>query len=64
MNPFDRTDGSFLVLVNQLNQHSLWPDFAQVPAGWTQVFGPSDLDAANDYVQEHWTDITPRESAQ
>ena len=63
MNPFDRTDGSFLILVNHLNQHSLWPEFAQIPAGWTQVFGPADLDAANEYVQAHWTDITPRESA-
>lgn len=63
MNPFDRADGSFLVLVNDLGQHSLWPDFAAVPAGWNQVFGPGDLQAANTYVEEHWADITPRESA-
>ncbi|MGR6902564.1 MbtH family protein [Glutamicibacter sp. BSL13] len=63
MNPFDRADGSFLVLVNDLGQHSLWPDFAAVPAGWNQVFGPGDLQAANAYVEEHWADITPREAA-
>ncbi|MFJ2618286.1 MbtH family protein [Glutamicibacter sp. NPDC087344] len=64
MNPFDRTDGSFLVLVNHLNQHSIWPEFAQVPEGWNQVFGPAALGEVNEYVEEHWSDITPRESAQ
>ncbi|WP_415878029.1 MbtH family protein [Mycetohabitans rhizoxinica] len=33
-NPFDDPNGSFLVLVNSENQHSLWPNFAEVPAGW------------------------------
>lgn len=31
-NPFDE-DGPFLVLVNVAGQHSLWPEFAEVPAG-------------------------------
>ncbi|MFE7531850.1 MbtH family protein, partial [Kitasatospora sp. NPDC057542] len=30
-NPFDDQDGTFLVLVNDENQHSLWPQFADVP---------------------------------
>ncbi|QRN79648.1 MAG: MbtH family protein, partial [Nocardiopsis sp. BM-2018] len=34
-NPFDDTEGSFLVLVNDEDQYSLWPGFAQVPQGWT-----------------------------
>ena len=34
-NPFDNQDGIFLVLVNDENQHSLWPDFAAVPQGCT-----------------------------
>ncbi|GAA3688750.1 MbtH family protein [Arthrobacter ginkgonis] len=63
MNPFDRTDGSFLVLANARGQHSLWPDFAEVPAGWDTVFGPGTLDEANVYVEQHWTDITPRDAA-
>lgn len=43
-NPFDDTDGTFRVLVNHENQHSLWPDFAPVPDGWRTVFGPSGHD--------------------
>ena len=38
-NPFDDENGRFYVLVNDENQHSLWPTFADVPAGWTKVFG-------------------------
>ncbi|MBB4779522.1 hypothetical protein BJY27_000483 [Streptomyces rapamycinicus] len=37
-NPFDDTEGRFLVLVNDEGQHSLWPVFAEVPGGWTTVF--------------------------
>lgn len=31
MNPFDDPDGTFLVVVNDQNQHALWPTFAPVP---------------------------------
>lgn len=29
-NPFEDPQGTFLVLVNDENQHSLWPAFAEV----------------------------------
>jgi MbtH protein len=58
-NPFEDTDGSFLVLVNDENQHSLWPEFAAVPAGWRTVFGPGSREAALDYVEREWTDMRP-----
>src|SRR3984885_5427461 len=38
-NPFDDETGSFVVLVNDEDQHSLWPTFAALPAGWHKVFG-------------------------
>ena len=38
-NPFDDDSGSFFVLVNDEDQHSLWPTFVDVPAGWRVVFG-------------------------
>lgn len=62
-NPFDDPDGRFVVLVNDEDQHSLWPTFAAVPAGWTVVFGGpegTDRDAALRYVDENWTDMRPR----
>lgn len=62
-NPFDDDNGRFFVLVNDEDQHSLWPVFAEVPAGWRTVFGGpdgSDRDSALSYVEQNWTDMRPR----
>lgn len=58
-NPFDDPDGTFRVLVNDEGQHSLWPEFAPVPAGWTTRFGPSDRAACVEYINTAWTDMRP-----
>jgi MbtH protein len=59
MNPFDDPDGTFVVLVNDEEQHSLWPAPIAVPAGWTQVHGPADRQSCLDHVEANWTDIRP-----
>ncbi|GLU48917.1 MbtH family protein [Nocardiopsis ansamitocini] len=59
-NPFDDTEGVFLVLVNDEDQHSLWPEFAEVPAGWRIVHGPGSREEALDYVNANWGDLRPR----
>ena len=59
-NPFDDIDARFLVLVNDDDQHSLWPEFAAVPEGWTCVYGPDERQACLDFVNESWTDMRPR----
>ncbi|MFJ4767915.1 MbtH family protein [Streptomyces uncialis] len=58
-NPFEDPEGRFLVLVNDENQHSLWPSFAEVPAGWRTVLGEDTREACLAYVEEHWTDLRP-----
>ncbi|WKB54421.1 MbtH family protein [Eleftheria terrae] len=58
-NPFDDENGTFLVLVNDENQHSIWPEFAEVPAGWRVVHGPGARQACLEYVEQHWTDMRP-----
>ncbi|MCM2423934.1 MbtH family protein [Streptomyces sp. RKAG293] len=58
-NPFENPDGSYLVLVNNEGQHSLWPAFAEVPAGWTVALAETDRQSCLDHVEEHWTDIRP-----
>ncbi|MFJ9287180.1 protein mbtH [Kitasatospora aureofaciens] len=62
-NPFDDQDGTFLVLVNGENQHSLWPQFADVPDGWTVVHGPDTNAACLAYVERSWTDMRPKSLA-
>lgn len=59
-NPFDDSNASFVVLINSENQHSLWPNFAEVPAGWQVVHGPDTRQACLDYVNTHWTDMRPK----
>lgn len=51
-NPFDNTDHSFLVLINDQRQQSLWPDFKTVPKGWTVVFGPDERHKCMDFLLE------------
>lgn len=58
--PFDNQDGTFLVLVNDENQHSLWPAFAEVPTGWTVAHTEGTRQDCLDYIGEHWTDLRPR----
>jgi uncharacterized protein YbdZ (MbtH family) len=59
-NPFDDEDGRFLVLVNDESQHSLWPAFIDVPAGWQVVHGEADRASCLEYVEQNWTDMRPR----
>ncbi|HET8658435.1 MAG TPA: MbtH family protein [Micromonosporaceae bacterium] len=60
MNPFDDPDAMFLVLVNDEGQHSLWPTFADVPEGWTVVFGEAARQDCLDYIEKSWTDLRPK----
>ncbi|MFJ7213126.1 MbtH family protein [Amycolatopsis sp. NPDC098790] len=58
-NPFEDENGTFLVLVNAENQHSLWPSTVDVPAGWTKVHGEDTRAACLEYVEQNWTDLRP-----
>ena len=62
-NPFEDQDGTYLVLVNDENQHSLWPVAIDVPAGWTTAFGPHTRQACLDFVESNWTDMRPKSLA-
>jgi MbtH protein len=59
-NPFEDPDGTYLVLVNDEGQHSLWPSFAEVPAGWTVAKDTGTRQACLDYINENWTDMRPK----
>ena len=60
VNPFDDESGRFFVLVNDEDQHSLWPAFAEIPAGWRVVFGEEGRAECLAYVEREWTDMRPR----
>lgn len=58
--PFENKDVSYLVLVNDVGQHSLWPEVIEVPSGWQVAFGGSGRRECLEYVAANWTDIMPR----
>ncbi|MCX4460735.1 MbtH family protein (plasmid) [Streptomyces sp. NBC_01340] len=60
MNPFDDSDGEFLVLANPEGQHSLWPHFCEVPAGWQVMYGQDGREACLDFIERNWTDMRPK----
>ncbi|MGP3926764.1 MbtH family protein [Streptomyces sp. 8N616] len=59
-NPFEDAEGTYVVLVNDEGQHSLWPSFVEVPDGWQTVLAETTRDAALDYINTNWTDMRPK----
>jgi len=59
INPFDDESREFLVLVNSLNQHSLWPASIPVPEGWKTIGPRGKRSECLDWIDRNWMDITP-----
>ena len=59
-NPFEDENGVYHVLINDEGQHSLWPSFVEVPAGWTIIHQSDTRAACLDFINKNWTDMRPR----
>jgi uncharacterized protein YbdZ (MbtH family) len=59
-NPFEDENGVYHVLINEEGQHSLWPSFIEVPAGWTIVHASDSRAACLEFINQHWTDMRPK----
>jgi MbtH protein len=59
VNPFEDPDAEYAVLINDEGQYSLWPSFADVPAGWSVVRQGTSREDCLNYINEHWTDMRP-----
>ncbi|MEG8184400.1 MbtH family protein [Nocardia terpenica] len=59
-NPFDDESGRFYVLINDEEQYSLWPTFADVPEGWQVIFGEDSRENCMEYVEQNWVDMRPK----
>ena len=55
VNPFDGDNGSFIVAVDDGAQHSLWPVFAEFPAGRRVAYAEADRAACLDWIEQNWT---------
>ncbi len=54
-NPFDDDQGTFRVLINELQQRSLWPAHLEVPDGWTVEYPDCSRRQCLDYIEQNWT---------
>ena len=59
-NPFEDENGTYVVLINEEGQYSLWPTFSAVPAGWTIAHKADTRTACLDFVNKNWTDMRPK----
>lgn len=57
INPFENADGTFVVLINDEGQYSLWPAFLDVPSGWAAVYGEDSRQLCLDYINSRWCDM-------
>lgn len=50
----------YVVVVNDEEQYSIWPTFREIPLGWRKVGKSGTKQECLDYIEEVWTDITPK----
>jgi MbtH protein len=59
-NPFEDETATYMVLINEEGQYSLWPSFIDVPLGWNVTRPGDSRQACLDYINQHWTDMRPK----
>jgi uncharacterized protein YbdZ (MbtH family) len=61
-NPFEDDEIEYCVLVNAEGQHSLWPVFREVPAGWSATGPRGRRQDCLNWIEADWTDMRPKSS--
>ncbi|MEV0266902.1 MbtH family protein [Streptomyces sp. NPDC050617] len=55
----DAIGSTHIVVVNDQEQHSIWPAARELPDGWRDLGGPQTREACLDHIEQIWTDIRP-----
>lgn len=50
----------FVVVINDEEQFSIWPDDQEPPGGWHRAGFAGTRDSCLAHIESTWTDITPR----
>jgi MbtH protein len=50
---------SYIVLINDEEQYSLWPKGKAIPAGWRHTGKEGSQAECSQYVDQVWTDMRP-----
>jgi MbtH protein len=54
------TEPAYVVVRNDEDQYSIWPDGRALPAGWYDAGFTGPKDACLSHVDSVWTDMRPR----
>lgn len=57
---FDQEDATFVVVVNDEEQYSIWPQHKPVPEGWQSVGVEGDKATCLAHIEQVWTDMRPK----
>lgn len=61
MSSTDQSPGErFLVVMNDEEQYSIWPEDRELPAGWHAEGTAGSKDACLDRIEQVWTDMRPK----
>lgn len=52
-------DTIYVVVVNEEEQYSIWPEYKEIPAGWRAAGASGPKQTCLDYIREVWTDMRP-----
>jgi len=50
---------TFHVVINHEEQYSIWPDYREIPSGWTAVGKHGRKQECLAYIEQVWTDMRP-----
>ncbi|BBL71149.1 MbtH family protein [Methylogaea oryzae] len=49
----------YQVVINHEEQYSIWPEYKEIPLGWTALDKAGSKQECLDYIKAAWTDIRP-----
>lgn len=55
----DSSEALHIVVVNDEEQYSIWPDAKEVPSGWKSIGEKGDKQFCLDRIKELWVDMRP-----
>jgi MbtH protein len=56
---FDDDSVIFLVVINEEEQYSVWPEFKAIPEGWRAAGKTGTKTECLAHIREVWTDMRP-----
>ncbi|MEU4498890.1 MbtH family NRPS accessory protein [Streptomyces sp. NPDC023998] len=56
---FDSNDITYLVVINDEKQYSIWPAHRDLPLGWHKEGKSGKREECLDHIEQVWTDMRP-----